>query len=175
VDAVRDLLETEAAEGTTIVHLAETLTTVDIAAHLYTAGTPDPDIVIRTSGEQRLSGCRSGRAPTLKCNSWTRTGPCSGTSTFSVHCDRPLSAAVNSGGAGLARGWSQVARLVSRLLLRCCLLTAEGAAACPTPGPCPRSTRATCAARTHTILQRRRPVPRNRPLTSVYLSSGGRI
>lgn len=36
--------------------VAETLEIDDIAEHLYTAGQPDPDLIIRTSGEQRMSG-----------------------------------------------------------------------------------------------------------------------
>jgi short-chain Z-isoprenyl diphosphate synthase len=43
-------------KGTTFVVLAEVLDVDHIADHLYTAGQPDPDLVIRTSGEQRLSG-----------------------------------------------------------------------------------------------------------------------
>lgn len=56
VDAVRGLLQQHAVEGTSLEDLAEELTVEHIAAHLYTKGQPDPDLVIRTSGEQRLSG-----------------------------------------------------------------------------------------------------------------------
>ncbi len=55
IDAVRALLAEHAENGTTVAELAETITVSDIARHLYTAGQPDPDLVIRTSGEMRLS------------------------------------------------------------------------------------------------------------------------
>jgi short-chain Z-isoprenyl diphosphate synthase len=55
-DAVRSMLQEHATRGTTIEELAEVLDVEHIAEHLYTAGQPDPDLVIRTSGEQRLGG-----------------------------------------------------------------------------------------------------------------------
>jgi short-chain Z-isoprenyl diphosphate synthase len=54
-EAVRALLTDAAAAGTGIDELAQTLTVEDIAGRLYTADRPDPDLVIRTSGEQRIS------------------------------------------------------------------------------------------------------------------------
>ncbi|MFL6159330.1 MAG: isoprenyl transferase [Marmoricola sp.] len=55
-DAVRSLLQDQAAKGRTIEELAEVIDVEHIAEHLYTKGQPDPDLVIRTSGEQRLGG-----------------------------------------------------------------------------------------------------------------------
>jgi short-chain Z-isoprenyl diphosphate synthase len=55
-DAVRSMLLEHAAKGTSIEELAEVFDVEHIANHLYTKGQPDPDLVIRTSGEQRLGG-----------------------------------------------------------------------------------------------------------------------
>ena len=48
VDAVNRWLDARGSR-------AEPLTEEDIAAHLYTAGQPEPDLLIRTSGEMRVS------------------------------------------------------------------------------------------------------------------------
>lgn len=56
VDAVQAMLKKEVDAGATPVELVESITVDSISKHLYTKGLPDPDLVIRTSGEQRLSG-----------------------------------------------------------------------------------------------------------------------
>ena len=55
-EAFRSLLREHVDRGTTLAELTESFDVAQIADHLYTKGQPDPELVIRTSGEQRLGG-----------------------------------------------------------------------------------------------------------------------
>src|SRR6266511_891034 len=50
------LLSTDNLLGRHPAEASRLVTPDEIARHLYTAGVPDPDLIIRTSGEIRLSG-----------------------------------------------------------------------------------------------------------------------
>jgi len=54
-DAMRSIVAAHHADGGSLETLADLLSPDMIGEHLYTGGQPDPDLVIRTSGEQRLS------------------------------------------------------------------------------------------------------------------------
>jgi short-chain Z-isoprenyl diphosphate synthase len=56
VDAVRAMLHDAVAGQRSLEELERDLTAEEISARLYTANQPDPDFIIRTSGEIRLGG-----------------------------------------------------------------------------------------------------------------------
>ena len=60
VEAARAAIRTLLAEGVTPDGLPDALTAEQLEAHLYTRGSSDPDLIIRTSGEVRLSGFLPG-------------------------------------------------------------------------------------------------------------------
>jgi short-chain Z-isoprenyl diphosphate synthase len=55
-DALRSWLHVMERSGATLAEAAEVLEPGDIGDHLYMSGLPEPDLIIRTSGEVRLSG-----------------------------------------------------------------------------------------------------------------------
>ncbi|MEA1902818.1 MAG: polyprenyl diphosphate synthase [Actinomycetota bacterium] len=56
VDAAKELVSDLIEQGVAQADLAEHIDDSALAAHMYSAGIPDPDLLIRTSGESRLSG-----------------------------------------------------------------------------------------------------------------------
>ena len=56
VDATRDLVEQLAAEGVTADGMADRIDAEGIGSNLYAPNQPDADLIIRTSGESRMSG-----------------------------------------------------------------------------------------------------------------------
>jgi short-chain Z-isoprenyl diphosphate synthase len=56
VDAAKDLVGRLAAEGVKAEDMASHIDADSLARHMYSADVPDPDLLIRTSGESRLSG-----------------------------------------------------------------------------------------------------------------------
>ena len=56
VDAVQNLLRDRAAQGMSLPQAIEEVTPDSLGKYLYTYDLPDPDLIIRTSGEVRLSG-----------------------------------------------------------------------------------------------------------------------
>ena len=55
-DALRALLQDKAKQGMELQDIMEEITQDEIGRYLYAADLPDPDLIIRTSGEIRLSG-----------------------------------------------------------------------------------------------------------------------
>jgi short-chain Z-isoprenyl diphosphate synthase len=56
VDAAKDLVSRLAADGIPAGEMASHVDAESLARHMYSADVPDPDLLIRTSGESRLSG-----------------------------------------------------------------------------------------------------------------------
>ncbi len=55
-DAIRRMLEEYRDKGMDVADAASKVSPEEISRFLYTAGLPDPDLIIRTSGEVRMSG-----------------------------------------------------------------------------------------------------------------------
>ena len=67
MDACKSLVSKLVADGVSGSELADRIDAASLSTHLYTADLPDPDLVIRTSGEARLSGFLLWQAAYAEC------------------------------------------------------------------------------------------------------------
>ena len=84
LEAFRATVRDEVAAGTPVDELADAITADSLATHLYTHGSSDPDLIIRTSGEIRLSGFLPWQSVYSEYHFRTRTGRPSARSTSSA-------------------------------------------------------------------------------------------
>ena len=73
MEALRSLLLARAHQGESVDQVASTLTVNEVARHLQASSSPDIDFIIRTSGEQRVSGFfpwQSSQAEIFVCETY---------------------------------------------------------------------------------------------------------
>ncbi len=85
-DAVKRLVADHVSRGESLEAVAAAIEPEEISKYLYAADVPDPDLIIRPSGELRLSGFLLWQTPTASITSVTSTGRSSGRSTSSERC-----------------------------------------------------------------------------------------
>src|SRR2546428_1963489 len=68
IDAVQSMLREKSKQGEDLQAIIDGITEETIGQYLYAPDLPDPDLIIRTSGEIRLSGFLLGRVPSARFN-----------------------------------------------------------------------------------------------------------